>query len=254
MQNGKLYSFYPQNFKTGRAIKTACDPGAKKLDNPPRAMVDVLRIMAAIDRPAALSMACRIVDSDVVPRDMWTGCAEVLCDGKDPPEAPRFVRAFALPDSFANGLRYGRHKLEKWAAFLGGPSTVTTDLLIDRFQHALRRAIPKLPDDTFDKTANGAAEVATFLAAALLMQRSAWQIVPDLANATFTHPNKQLRATLGELLLFVDMPVTVSAPRLDSFERTQYPFLRNELARRLRTDAGAAYEELSQWRRAHQAG
>lgn len=233
----KLYSFHPPEYKTAKAIKGACRPDGRKHEFPEQAMQDVLRIVARLDRTKGASLARRVVESKVVPELFWDPCAEILCSS---PDAPLFVKSFRRRAADVDGISSGKNQLVEWAQFLGGSKDVTTTLLTERLRHALTQSA-KLEGEASD----GAAQVATYLAAALLLNRKEWKLVPEIADACFAHSNARLRVALGELFAQFPPAVPVPSPRLDAIDRDgQFPQLPIELERRLAIDPKKAYEEL----------
>jgi hypothetical protein len=241
VQGERLYYFYPGDFKSGARVKKACRPDGKVFEIPWLAMRDVLRLIARLDATAAAGFARQICDAKEVPSSLWQASGEVLAAT---PDAPCFARAFLMRE--LDDLNVGVRGMREWAHLLAGNPSVPTALLEERFRELVVKAVPKSPGGyTVEDSPAGAGETAVYFAAALLLERQDWAMVPEIAAATFTHGNWLLRKMLGNLLAAIDLPVPVPAPTLDKLERGDRGALRNELQRRFKVDPRRAYDELA---------
>ena len=225
----KAYNFPPKKYDTARKMKNACVPGTTAFDLPQMTARDMLRIAETLDFDFAHRIHLKFLDVKDVPDDFREDTARHLHATE---HAKRFVETLAFrDDGVFYGVAHGERDMRQWAKWLSASKDVGTELLGKRLRAALGK-----------KNDKGAAQLACYLAAALLLERRAWKYVPEIAKARFEHPELSVQRSFAEMFVWAPVPVAIKAPRLDTLITTDG--LRDELWRRLRIDPARALDEL----------
>jgi len=231
---GEFDDFYARDFKTGARIKKACTP-ASSSEDPNDAASGMLGIVNALDPVAGEALCARLLDADDMPDVLRRTSTRIL---HRTAHAPRVVERLTFRGDGTYGTQHHSfYVLEEWAGYLGDAPEIANELLEQRLRAQLRAA----------EKDEGAAQAAHYLAAALLMKRKAWSVVPLLAKACFEHPDVSVRNTIAQLFDIVRLPVAIVAPRLDALvkdRKSRGEVLVYELCRRLRSDPSGAFDEL----------